>query len=171
MTKKEQIDALILQGKTSIEISKLLGFNISVVRYWREASKHGSRNKISSRIAEHRRKLKRKGICYSGSKCLKCGYNSCDDVLAFHHLDPSQKEYGLGHGKTNSWDKFKEEADKTILLCHNCHSELHAGIWSPSVEMVKLQNDIRASYQDKELFWYSDMPHINTETNGRKRNS
>ena len=65
-------------------------------------------------------------IEYKGGKCVKCGYNKCNAALDFHHLDPTQKEFNLGsHGHTRSWERMKVELDKCILLCANCHREIH----------------------------------------------
>ena len=72
-------------------------------------------------------------IEYKGGKCECCGYDKCVSALEFHHLDSSTKEFGIGQkGYTRSWDKNKEELDKCILVCANCHIEIHCGL-------VKLQ--------------------------------
>ena len=42
---------------------------------------------------------------------------------------PNKKDFGIGQkGFTRSWEKVKEELDKCILVCANCHREIHAGI-------------------------------------------
>ncbi len=66
---------------------------------------------------------------YKGGKCVMCGYSRYSGALDFHHKDPSQKDFGLStKGLTRSWEKIKEEIDKCVLVCANCHRELHAGI-------------------------------------------
>ena len=56
-------------------------------------------------------------------------YVDMTDALEFHHLDPSQKDFGISSkGYTRSWDKVKEELDKCILVCSNCHREIHSGL-------------------------------------------
>ena len=80
-------------------------------------------------VGARRKKLKLLLVEYKGNKCERCGYDKCVDALDFHHLDPLQKEFGLSHkGLTRSIDKLKAEADKCILVCANCHREIHAGI-------------------------------------------
>lgn len=75
---------------------------------------------------ENRRNTKLKAIEYLGGKCSICGYDRCTASLDFHHLDPSSKEFGIGaNGITRSWEKTKAELDKCILVCKNCHGELH----------------------------------------------
>jgi hypothetical protein len=78
------------------------------------------------RISESRRKSKLKAIEYKGGKCQKCGYNKCPNALVFHHLDPSKKDFGISSGgKIKNFEKIKAELDKCVLLCQNCHSEVH----------------------------------------------
>lgn len=64
---------------------------------------------------------------YKGGQCENCGYNRCFEALEFHHKDPSQKDFGISSkGYTRSWNKVKEELDKCIMFCANCHRELHS---------------------------------------------
>lgn len=70
-----------------------------------------------------------KSIEYKGGSCQICGYNKCVRAMKFHHIDPNEKEFGLSvSGSTRSWERVKRELDKCILLCGNCHDEVHAGI-------------------------------------------
>jgi hypothetical protein len=52
------------------------------------------------------------------------------EVLDFHHVDPSTKEFDFTKGQTYSYERQKREAEKCILICANCHRELHAGLWT-----------------------------------------
>ena len=72
-----------------------------------------------------RRSMKLKAIKLLGGKCSICGYNKCVDALEFHHKDPTIKEFKLGSGNTMSWKEYKNEALKCILVCSNCHKEIH----------------------------------------------
>ena len=73
-----------------------------------------------------RKELKLKSIEYKGGCCQKCGYSKCVDALEFHHLHSNEKDFGISaSGITRSWDKIKVELDKCVLLCANCHRELH----------------------------------------------
>ena len=78
-------------------------------------------------VSVRRNKLKNKAIEYKGGKCQTCGYNKCNRSLTFHHLDPSKKTFEVNSNNmfALSWDKVKIELDKCILLCANCHGELH----------------------------------------------
>lgn len=79
-------------------------------------------------VKKRRRKLRQMAVDLLGGKCVVCGY--CRDIKAldFHHLDENQKEFGLSdRGLTRSWEKIKVEALKCVLLCANCHREVHSG--------------------------------------------
>ena len=63
-------------------------------------------------------------------KCVQCGF-SHPDALDFHHLNPDEKESAISVLKLKkpteqSIEKFKQELDKCIVLCANCHRILHA---------------------------------------------
>ena len=77
------------------------------------------------------RSLKRKLelIEMMGGKCQKCGYNKNISALEFHHLDPSTKEFQLDSRmlSNKNMEKILNEAKKCILLCANCHREMHHG--------------------------------------------
>lgn len=79
----------------------------------------------SDQVLERQRKLKHDAVMYKGGSCVTCGYDKCDGALQFHHLDPTKKEFTIGRFKLLSFDKIKTELDKCILLCANCHHEVH----------------------------------------------
>ena len=59
-------------------------------------------------------------------KCEICGYDKCLGALDFHHLDPSQKDFTISNSNIyKNLDKLKEEVNKCILVCANCHREIH----------------------------------------------
>lgn len=80
------------------------------------------------RIADTRKLRKKQLIEYKGGKCIVCGYNKCEKALEFHHIDPQNKKFGLANTGITKIELLKKEADKCILLCSNCHVELHAGL-------------------------------------------
>lgn len=78
-------------------------------------------------VSKRRKKIKVMAIEYKGSKCSICGYNKCVDALDFHHLDKTKKDFNLSaEGHTRSWSRVKQELDKCILVCSNCHREIHS---------------------------------------------
>lgn len=81
---------------------------------------------MKAAVIKRRKKLKEMAIEYGGGKCQMCGYLKCKRALSFHHKDPSKKDFGLStRGLTRSWEKTKLEIDKCILVCANCHMEIH----------------------------------------------
>ena len=63
-----------------------------------------------------------------GGKCVRCGYDKCSGALEFHHIDPSQKDFTISNDRAKLEESI-EESKKCILLCANCHRELHAEIF------------------------------------------
>lgn len=65
---------------------------------------------------------------YGSEECIICGYNRCRRSLTFHHVDPESKSFAVAGSETRAWEAVKKEVDKCVLLCHNCHGEVHAGL-------------------------------------------
>jgi len=76
-------------------------------------------------IKNRRQKLKEQAVEYKGGCCERCGYNKCNWALDFHHLDPKEKDFSFSQCSTISWDKLKNEIDKCVMVCSNCHREIH----------------------------------------------
>ncbi len=88
---------------------------------------------LKQAVAKRRKKIKQMLVTYKGGKCELCGYSSCAEALDLHHKDPSTKDFGISSsGLTRSWEKNRIEADKCVLLCANCHREIHAGYKQPT---------------------------------------
>nr|BDD44585.1 hypothetical protein 5 [bacterium] len=78
-------------------------------------------------VYARRKKVRQMAVEYKGGKCEVCGYQRCIDALEFHHRDLSKKEFGISEkGYTRSWKRVMAELDKCIMICANCHRELHA---------------------------------------------
>lgn len=112
-------------------------FNVSagtVKNYCRKELRGGltideKKKNRSEAVRRRRRKVKEMSIEYKGGCCERCGYNKCIGALEFHHINPEEKEFGIAFkGYTRSWEKVKKELDKCILVCSNCHSEIHEEI-------------------------------------------
>lgn len=70
-------------------------------------------------------KRKLKAIEYKGGHCSQCGYDKYHGALEFHHVNPDEKDMDWGKMRTRSWDSIFRELDKCVLLCANCHREVH----------------------------------------------
>lgn len=84
----------------------------------------------SEKVKRWRKRTKTRIIDSMGGKCCICGYSGCHSALALHHKDPSKKEFGFGgvRGNPKSWAKIVVELRKCVLLCNNCHAEVHDGL-------------------------------------------
>ena len=72
------------------------------------------------------RQAKQKCVDYKGGRCAICGYNKCLAALDFHHINPNEKETAIaGIFSLKQWEYVKQELDKCICVCSNCHRELH----------------------------------------------
>ncbi len=65
-----------------------------------------------------------RAVEHLGGKCNACGYNRCIEALDFHHL--RDKLFTVATCWHWSWEKVESEINKCVLLCANCHRELHA---------------------------------------------
>ena len=60
-----------------------------------------------------------------GGKCCICGYNKNISALEFHHTEPEHKDFHISNTKTTNINKIRLEIAKCILVCANCHREIH----------------------------------------------
>jgi 5-methylcytosine-specific restriction endonuclease McrA len=131
MSNKLKVLELQNQGKTYQEIHEITGLAKGTISY--HCQRAGiSRSGISAeeykakevkRLRATKRAIKAKAVVLMGGKCTICGYNKCVKALDFHHTNPSEKDFNIS--KSSSWKKAKEEIKKCILVCKNCHAELH----------------------------------------------
>ena len=74
------------------------------------------------------RQRKKEAVDYKGGACEICGYDKCLGSLDFHHRDPSKKDPGWTTMKSRPLENIKSELDKCMLVCRNCHGEIHDGL-------------------------------------------
>ena len=72
-----------------------------------------------------RKRNKRAALFYLGDRCKRCKYNRCEAALEFHHLYGKDKSYNVSSGFNLPWKELKIELDKCMLVCCNCHKEIH----------------------------------------------
>lgn len=126
----EQIKTYYL-SHTIYETSDFFGISTSsVTRHCDKkrilSTKETRKERNTEAVQKRRKKLKQMSIDYKGGCCQKCGYNKCNGALEFHHLDPNKKDFAISSkGDTKSWEKLQNELDKCILVCANCHREIH----------------------------------------------
>ena len=72
----------------------------------------------------------------AGGKCTLCGYSKNLAALVFHHNEANGKDFKLDMRSLSNrkLEPVLREIDKCILLCANCHAELH----NPHLELDSL---------------------------------
>jgi DNA-binding CsgD family transcriptional regulator/transcription elongation factor Elf1 len=126
----QKINELYQSGLTSIQVAKELDIAKStVLKYIEKVRKNKlsdaevKKNKVKH-VIHWRIKAKKLLVEYKGGECERCGYNKCIDALEFHHKNKNEKDFSIS-GKSWSFEKLKNEVDKCILVCANCHREIH----------------------------------------------
>lgn len=115
------------------ETSKKFEVSISTVKKYsnkkfKDRTEDDRKKANYNHVKNFRKRTKEKAVDYKGGKCKICNYDRCVSALEFHHLEPSKKDFTLSQSMNIAWDKIKEELDKCILVCANCHREIHEGI-------------------------------------------
>ena len=93
-----------------------------------------------------RHRTKEKLVDAFGGKCICCGYKNFRGALEFHHLDPKNKDFSIGSVSIKSWKVLVDEVLKCVLICRNCHTEIHGGVRKlpnqiPSIDKDLLQEE------------------------------
>jgi hypothetical protein len=112
------------------KVAKLTGRSFETVQKYVKTKQKGKTVTSSESVILWRKRTKIKLIEYKGGKCEICGYDKCNRALGFHHKDPKEKDFSIS-GKSLSFDKLKTEVDKCMLVCSNCHCEIHDGLVTP----------------------------------------
>lgn len=125
------------------------------------------RNFMSSKAtSDFRRNRKANLIKVCGNRCNLCGYDKAISGLEFHHIDPETKSYGLASmGTCHQLEIDLNEIKKCILVCANCHREIHEGLYTKEELLLKriYLNDIaeqlieeRNNLQKKTIYYCKD---------------
>jgi hypothetical protein len=122
---KDKILALRKQNKSFGEIQKELGCSKSLIAYY---CSDGQKEKLLHRTSRARKQRKAYLVELKGGKCQCCGYDKCFSALEFHHLDSKEKEFAIGDCQSFDLNVLRREAEKCVLVCSNCHREIHEGL-------------------------------------------
>ena len=99
----------------------------------------------SEMVVNRRRRVKEILVREAGGRCAVCGYDRYMGALAFHHLDPTTKERGLADkGRAIAIERLRAEARKCVVLCHNCHAEVEAGLVEVPIHLRQRADGPRA---------------------------
>ncbi len=131
-SKIDEVKKLYSEGRTMKDISKELKLGYSTVKRQLK-SEPRKPNSTDNPVMKRIHKVKKKLVEEFGGKCSICGYSKYLGALEFHHKDPKEKEFTIASRNTRAYDKLKKEADKCLLVCSNCHKEIHGGLHAPVV--------------------------------------
>lgn len=107
------------------KVAKISGISYDRLRNVLQSTKITPKSSYEC-VKEHRHKVKQELVEYKGGKCCICGYNKCLGALDFHHVNPNEKDFAISDSNIyKNMDKLKQEVDKCILVCSNCHREIH----------------------------------------------
>ena len=86
-------------------------------------------NRHQNYQAQQARGLRRKQelVRRCGGTCTRCGYARNLAALTWHHVDPATKLFNLDLRALSNRraEEIERELGKCVLLCANCHAELH----------------------------------------------
>jgi hypothetical protein len=142
---KDVICWLRLIGVCIEEIADVLEIDLVLLRWYvkKHFLKRGTRNiENYKRVRNRRRKLKVLAVLTKGGCCQRCGYDTCIKALDLHHYN-GEKDFSISTRTNTSWQAIKKEVEKCILLCSNCHREIHAGEWNINDLKKEISSDLK----------------------------
>lgn len=79
---------------------------------------------VGKRNSLYRRSKKKTLVALFGGICTICKGIFHPAAYDFHHLNPKEKDFNIALNL--NYEDCLEELKKCILVCSNCHRELHA---------------------------------------------
>jgi 5-methylcytosine-specific restriction endonuclease McrA len=122
---------------------------------WRKGHTRKICNSCRSNGKVSRAELKAELVAAKGGACQLCGYKKSLAALTFHHLDPETKRFTIAQGHLRSRTALYDEIARCVLLCENCHREVHGG--------APIPEDVRAPIEA----YIADLPRIPRRKPGR----
>ena len=117
--------------KTNKEQFKLTEYNcqcgeVNPEKFYGHSKKTCSKchNLITTKTGKNNRLF---AVEFLGGKCKVCDYNKYIGSLDIHHLDPNIKDKDFKNMRGWSKERILNEIKNCVLLCRNCHAEVHAG--------------------------------------------
>ena len=131
----KQMISLRSKGYTFVKIALKFGVSSSYACRLVKNRPKRDRTKEAFKITERRNYLKRRLVENKGGKCEVCGYDKSIRALEFHHPDPKEKKINISaelfqkkFPNEKLFNRLKKETKKCVLVCRNCHAEIHQGL-------------------------------------------
>jgi hypothetical protein len=115
--KGKDLSVPIRNRKTSADVCVVCGDKVG---------KRGGLSRCQKHFKSYRTQIiKEELVRIMGGCCAKCGREYQSFVYDFHH-NTKNKEFGIGNlMNVASLKRIAQEVSKCILLCANCHREVH----------------------------------------------
>lgn len=85
-------------------------------------------------ITKFYQQRKQRIVYVMGGQCALCGYKKNIYALEMHHINPKEKKFTFSNTKDyHSWEELMEEMKKCVLLCANCHREVHYSLRNENI--------------------------------------
>ena len=123
-THREQRNKLCQKWRTAHPTELAIILHKSYLKHRNEKREYGRKRNETQKLEI---------IKYLGSKCSKCGYDKCFWALELHHTSPEVKE------KSSSWKHY--DLSKVILVCANCHREIHYELKQKEIKDFSAKNE------------------------------
>jgi hypothetical protein len=101
-------------------------------------------------VSNKQRLSKEQCVQYKGGECQRCHNVNEPYLLDFHHMDMTLKELNISKLIGRTFQRLKTELDKCILLCGNCHREVHY-LEEELVDNFKPNKETNARIEEIEL--------------------
>jgi DNA-binding CsgD family transcriptional regulator len=95
-------------------------------------------------LLRHAKKLRI--VEQKGGGCEHCGEKRIW-LLAFHHQNPKEQHLKYSDLKSGRFTEYQEESKKCRLLCHNCHTKVHAELHPEKVTKYTLAKIVMLKYK------------------------
>lgn len=90
---------------------------------------------MSYQTMQNSRTRRKENMIYvMGDVCQICGYHRSIHALEFHHINPEEKDFSFNKANSVAWDIIQPELQKCVLLCANCHREVHDGTYTKELK-------------------------------------
>lgn len=133
-------------GMSLREVGKIVGITRQTLSKYLNIKEKISKKENESkrddveRVKKWKKNLRNEIVQKSGGKCVICGYNKSIRALHFHHLDPKEKDFRISIGSISK-ELLLNEIKKCILVCSNCHCEIHDEMYEKGYsETIKKMN-------------------------------